>query len=39
MDPSPENHARYMEYFMLYKKIYEHVKDDFKELARLRGNS
>jgi ribulokinase len=36
MEPSPENHAVYMEYFDLYKKIYEHVKDDFKELARLR---
>jgi xylulokinase len=38
MEPSPVNHTRYMEYFMLYKKIYEHVKDDFKELACLRGN-
>jgi ribulokinase len=36
MEPSQENHALYMEYFDLYKKIYEHVKDDFKELARLR---
>lgn len=36
VEPSPENHARYMEYFMLYKKIYEHLKDDFKDLARLR---
>jgi ribulokinase len=36
MEPNLENHAIYMEYFDLYKKIYEHVKDDFKELARLR---
>jgi xylulokinase len=38
MEPCPANHARYMEYFTLYKKIYEHVKEDFIELARLRGN-
>jgi len=36
MEPSQDNHERYMEYFALYKRIYEHVKDDFKELARLR---
>jgi len=36
MEPSQENHQRYMEYFALYKRIYEHVKEDFKELAQLR---
>ena len=36
MEPHSENHTRYMEYFALFKRIYEHVKDDFKELARLR---
>lgn len=36
MEPSLENHDRYMEYFELYKRIYEHVKEDFRELARLR---
>jgi len=36
MEPTQENHNRYMEYFALYKQLYEHVKDDFKELARLR---
>jgi len=36
MAPDPANHERYMAYFGLYKKVYEHVKDDFKELARLR---
>jgi hypothetical protein len=25
-----------MQYFALYKRIYEHVKDDFRELAGLR---
>jgi len=28
-----------MAYFELYKRIYEHVKDDFRELARLRGQA
>lgn len=37
--PSQENHDRYMEYFALYKQLYEHVKDDFKDLARLRERS
>ncbi len=36
MEPNSVNHARYMEYFALYKKIYEHVKEDFAELAGLR---
>ena len=36
MEPNAENHERYMAYFERYKKIYEHVKDDFQELARLR---
>jgi len=39
MEPSQENHERYMEYFALYKQLYEHTKDDFKELARLRDRS
>jgi sugar (pentulose or hexulose) kinase len=36
MEPNPGNHARYMEYFALYKQIYNHVKGDFRDLARLR---
>jgi ribulokinase len=36
MEPNAENHARYMEHFALFKQIYEHVKGDFTELARLR---
>ncbi len=36
MDPDPENHEIYMDYFNLYKQLYEHVKGDFRELARLR---
>jgi xylulokinase len=36
MDPIPENHDRYMEYYQLFGQIYEHVKDDYVTLARLR---
>jgi xylulokinase len=36
MEPNPGNHARYMEIFSLYKKLYEHLKGDFRELASLR---
>ncbi len=36
MEPNPDNHTRYMEYFTLYKQIYNHVKGDFRDLARLR---
>lgn len=36
LTPNPANHERYMEYFALYKQIYEHVKGDFQSLARLR---
>jgi xylulokinase len=37
MDPIPGNHEQYLEYFSLYKSIYENVKGDFRTLARLRG--
>ena len=36
MDPIPENHDRYMEYYQLFGQIYEHVKEDYVTLARLR---
>jgi xylulokinase len=39
MEPDPGNHGLYMEYFDLYKRLYEHVKDDFKTLAALRGRN
>jgi xylulokinase len=35
-DPQPENHERYMEVFALYKKIYEHLREDFVSLAKFR---
>ena len=36
VEPSQENHERYLAYFDLYKQLYNHVKDDFKALAELR---
>ncbi|TFG71612.1 MAG: carbohydrate kinase [Anaerolineales bacterium] len=36
MDPQPANHELYMELFTLYKRIYEHLKDDFVTLAKYR---
>lgn len=39
IEPSQTNHDRYMEYFALYKQIYQHVKDDFRALARVRDSS
>ena len=36
IEPDPVNHRQYMEYFALFKKLYEHVKGDFRELAGLR---
>jgi sugar (pentulose or hexulose) kinase len=39
MEPNQGNHDQYMEYFDLYKQIYEHVKGDFRALARLRDGA
>jgi len=36
MQPDAADHARYREHFALFKQIYQHVKGDFAELARLR---
>lgn len=36
MQPDKAAHQRYMDYFALYKSIYQHVKNDFIELARIR---
>ncbi|MFO7958085.1 MAG: FGGY-family carbohydrate kinase [Candidatus Brocadiia bacterium] len=37
MEPRPAHHERYMEYFALYKSLYEHVKGDYRTLAELRS--
>ena len=36
MEPDPGRHDIYMEYFDLYKQLYDHVKDDYQTLAALR---
>ncbi len=36
MEPDKANHERYMDYFGLYKQVYEHVKGDFLSLAKIR---
>jgi sugar (pentulose or hexulose) kinase len=36
VEPDEENHQQYLDYFHLYKQIYEHVKGDFQDLAWLR---
>lgn len=36
MEPDPAAHERYMAYFELYKRLYGHVKDDYRALARCR---
>lgn len=36
MDPDPQRHERYMQYFALYRRLYQHVKEDFQLLAQLR---
>jgi len=37
MEPDQNNHERYMAYFTVYRNLYEHTKQDFKELADLRN--
>jgi xylulokinase len=39
MEPDPDHHALYMDYFRLYKSLYEHVKGDYRTLAELRSRS
>jgi len=36
MEPDPNNHGIYMEYFNLYKQLYDHVKSDYRVLAAIR---
>jgi len=37
MEPDGRLHDLYMDYFTLYKSIYNHIKEDFKTLAVLRN--
>ncbi len=36
MEPIPGNHEVYMDYFGVYKQLYESVKDDYRALAAVR---
>ncbi|MDP4153723.1 MAG: FGGY-family carbohydrate kinase [Bacillota bacterium] len=36
MEPIFENHQKYMEYFRVYKNLYEHVKGDFIDLKSIK---
>jgi xylulokinase len=36
MEPDPQKHQLYMDYFKVYKSLYQHVKSDFRDLAELR---
>jgi ribulokinase len=38
MEPNKENHELYMRYFKIYKNIYNHLKEDFKDLAEVRNS-
>lgn len=37
MNPDTKNHELYMQYFDVYKNLYNNVKDDYKTLAKLRN--
>lgn len=37
LEPDTATHKRYSEYFEIYRNVYRHLKDDFKDLTRVRG--
>lgn len=37
LEPVKENHELYMQYYAIYKSLYEHVKEDFVKLAAARA--
>jgi xylulokinase len=39
MEPDTKTHRLYLDYFELYKKLYEHLRDDYVELASLRART
>lgn len=39
MEPINENNKVYMEYFKLYKDLYNNVKDNFKELSKIKNQN
>lgn len=38
MEPDEKKHKKYMEYFSLYKQVYEDLKDDFRSMSRIRDS-
>jgi xylulokinase len=38
MEPDAGNNSRYMDYFNIYKSLYNNVKNDFKTLAEIRNS-
>jgi len=39
VEPDSSNHELYMEYFKLYKSLYQHIKEDYQTLSRLRNQT
>lgn len=35
MEPDPEAHKMYMEYFEIYHRLYDHLKDDYADLYKM----
>lgn len=35
MEPIQENHEKYMAYFKVYRNLYQHIKSDYKDLAKI----
>ena len=36
-EPDPQNHRLYRELYRVFRSIYEHIKDDFDEMAGIDG--
>ena len=36
LNPDSQNTALYNDYFEIYKNLYEHLKDDFKDINRVK---
>jgi xylulokinase len=37
MEPDKKNHELYMDYFKVYKSVYNNLKNDFVDLDKLRN--
>jgi len=37
-EPNAENHAKYLEVYRVFRRLYEHLRDDFDEVAGLTAN-